>query len=996
MDDTTNFHQFDPSDLPPIIPMEDGPPKYDPDPSLSEIVAERGFKSDSEMIRRHQEQNRPFRSVSPMDFTSNPLCNNQEFARSGQIEPGDTYDVKLHLVQFSSHPTYDNSVRKDPDLKDPDGFLLMDQDSGDCRRNSCISSGPLGAIELNYQILQPPILPHQPHGPTGTPPVAHRHGSGAHGQAAQKYDPGAHRRADGSRIQGHNVEGYDPPGHHQAKPNTDQHHGTYLLGHDVEGYDPPGHHQAEPNTDQNHDVNSNHSYAHHSTLGLTIDASKLNRSDNAGALHYNGNENDQDMSSGPYVAQIPIPYQGQPVQGQHGPFVRKDLSPYPHRDAEGQLDPQFGQSPERDAHGATHVREAGSNPVGHDHRGQSAGSRRHLATLDGRNPSEQPIGPDLGSGQTTGPDRKLPTQGGQDRLGQHTGPDLGSGPPVGSRAHPYKKGSRSKRPKPKTNDPSEMTVEQFVHLQLEEAGRVQQQTQLQSQQAHRPQDQFQYSPESELWTQPTPQGEEQNSPHRDQIPYKKEPWDPQFAGQQELLDQLQLELDHDLEQWTQPQLQDTHTHHLQDQLCAQPPQKLLSRQSDQQAPCQDQILYNPGSWTPTGNGYTVPVHHSSHYFPVPQGINYSAAEQTSENYEDPPAHIPITAQPLEEDLYDLDDWKRNTPAPSDQCRAPVNIIPQPSSQRTSISEYTNDTTSSSAHSSPSFRRSSMDEAFLQAQKAILSDGLDEMEDLHDATIGTYADFARSIDLQLPVHVPCVPAARDSTPTSESSFDGYSPPPSRSLLPKARRNRENPRLKRTAEQKRDRKREQNRKDSKKSVARKQSRREEAEKHSEYIKNSVKKQKGANLEFERNMEDLLAGYDSYLVSEKQEYSGWKEEICRILDDQKEKDVEEALQKKQAAKEKFEKYACEYKTIRDKSRKSTVGSQKCRASQDAQLLESEYQILLYSHDLRREKQLKALAELYFTRTIPFYMQQCQPINDIRLQHFIQDNQHLLQTRN
>ena len=36
----------------------------------------------------------------------------------------------------------------------------------------------------------------------------------------------------------------------------------------------------------------------------------------------------------------------------------------------------------------------------------------------------------------------------------------------------------------------------------------------------------------------------------------------------------------------------------------------------------------------------------------------------------------------------------------------------------------------------------MDEAFRQAQEAILSDGLGEMEDLHDATIGTYADFGK--------------------------------------------------------------------------------------------------------------------------------------------------------------------------------------------------------------------------------------------------------------
>ncbi|CAL2035596.1 unnamed protein product [Caenorhabditis brenneri] len=966
MEDTTNYHQFDPSDLPPIIPMEDGPPKYDPDPSLLEIVSERGFKTDSEMIRRHREQNRPFRSVSPMDFTSNPLCNNQEFARSGQIEPGNIYDVKLHLVQFSSHPTNDNSVRKGSSprsVKDPDDYVLMNQDSGDSRRNSCISSGSLSAIELNYQVLQPP------QGPTETPPIAQRQGSGTHGQAAQKYDSSAHRQANDPDTQDHDVEGYDPPGHEQAEPKLDQHPGTH----------------------------TNHQYAQYSTQlppGLTIDASKLNRSDNASAMHYNGKEYDRDMSSGPYVA-----HQGQL-----------------------ELDPQH------DAHGATHVKdqrknveEAGSNPVGQDQWGQSVGSRRHLATLDGRNPLELPIRPDLGSGQLAGSRRHLPTHGDQDARGQPTGQDFVS---AGYRARPYKKGSRSKKPKLEVHNLSEMPVKQYLKLKNAHTHH------LPAQQAHRPPDQFQYSPESELWTQPLlQQGDEQHAPHWDQIPYKEELWDPQHAGQQELLYQFQLELDHDLEQWTQPRQQqlpqgdEQYALH-RDQV---PYMEDLwdSQHAKQQAPYhlqlqadQDQILHKPEScdqpnpqYIPpsTGNGYTVPVNHSSHNFPIPQRINYAAAGRTSESYHCPdgsgvpPDHISLTAQPLEEgfadisnspelDFYDLDNWKQDAPVQNDQCRTPANIIPQPWSQRTSISEYTNDTTSSSAQSSPSFpQRSSMDEAFLQAQVAILSDGLDEMEDLHDATIGTYADFARSIDLQLPVHVPCVPAARDSSP-SESSFDGYSPPPSR-ISPKARRNRENPRLKRTAEQKRDRKREQNRKDSKKSVARKQSRREEAEKQSEYIKNSVKKQKGANLEFERNMEDLLAGHNSYLLHEMQEYIDCKEEVRRILDDQKEKDVKEAFEKKQAAKEKFEVYATEYKTIRDKSRKSTVGSQKCRASQDAQLLESEYQILLYSHDLRREKQLKALAELFFTRTIPFYMQQCQPINDIRLQQFIQDNQYLLQ---
>lgn len=43
-------------------------------------------------------------------------------------------------------------------------------------------------------------------------------------------------------------------------------------------------------------------------------------------------------------------------------------------------------------------------------------------------------------------------------------------------------------------------------------------------------------------------------------------------------------------------------------------------------------------------------------------------------------------------------------------------------------------------------QSSVDVVFLQAQEAILSDGLDEMEDIlnddHDATIETYADFGK--------------------------------------------------------------------------------------------------------------------------------------------------------------------------------------------------------------------------------------------------------------
>lgn len=69
-----------------------------------------------------------------------------------------------------------------------------------------------------------------------------------------------------------------------------------------------------------------------------------------------------------------------------------------------------------------------------------------------------------------------------------------------------------------------------------------------------------------------------------------------------------------------------------------------------------------------------------------------------------------------------------------------------------------------------------------------------------------------------------------------------------------------------------------------MARKQTRRDEAAVQSEHILNLVEEQKGANLEFESNMEELLSRYDSYLLNEKQEYIGWKEEISRMVDNQK----------------------------------------------------------------------------------------------------------------
>ena len=69
-----------------------------------------------------------------------------------------------------------------------------------------------------------------------------------------------------------------------------------------------------------------------------------------------------------------------------------------------------------------------------------------------------------------------------------------------------------------------------------------------------------------------------------------------------------------------------------------------------------------------------------------------------------------------------------------------------------------------------------------------------------------------------------------------------------------------------------------------MARKQTRRDEAAVQNEHILNLVEEQKGANLEFESNMEELLSRYDSYLLNEKQEYIGWKEEISRMVDNQK----------------------------------------------------------------------------------------------------------------
>lgn len=297
------------------------------------------------------------------------------------------------------------------------------------------------------------------------------------------------------------------------------------------------------------------------------------------------------------------------------------------------------------------------------------------------------------------------------------------------------------------------------------------------------------------------------------------------------------------------------------------------------------------------------------------------------------------------------------------------------------------------------RPSKHQDAFRRAQEGLLSDDNDYTKDRgitskDNNSVDSYANFASSIDVLRPIYIPRVPAARDSSPTSGSSNDGSPPPPPPSLsIGKKRRNRENPRLKRTEQQKRDRKREQNRKDSKKSVANRKTIRDKAAEQDEHILSLVEKQQDENLKFETSMEMLLVGHDTqgYLMNEKQKYIGWKQKIIRILDQQRDNDVEHARVKKFEAKATFEKYAADYKNTQGKTSKSSAGSRKCRAAQKAQLLESEYQILVNSHNLRREHHLKSLAELYFQRTVPSYIQQVQRVPN-SLQEFIRVNGHLL----
>ncbi|EGT53579.1 hypothetical protein CAEBREN_02737 [Caenorhabditis brenneri] len=317
-----------------------------------------------------------------------------------------------------------------------------------------------------------------------------------------------------------------------------------------------------------------------------------------------------------------------------------------------------------------------------------------------------------------------------------------------------------------------------------------------------------------------------------------------------------------------------------------------------------------------------------------------------------------------------------------------------------------------------------DEAFQQAQWDILMDYSDEELERMDNngfllidnndTIGfdvdrlceTYEYYASGMNNMLPLDI----LSNNESDNNEGSFSSSTPE-------KKRRNRRSG-LKMTPEQKKAHKKEANRKYSTISRDKKKSERDVTNRIWKYIQNEIQIQQAAITDVENNVEFAnelleLTGQSSdlhdILQQESQVYMYWKGEISRVSDIRRDEDtkVQDALLKKQSAKEKFEKYGVEYQAKDGGKKTTTIGSQKTRALQNHELVKAQYHILVNRHDLRREKFLKGLADLYFRRTVSRYIQriwtipvevhqllsQEQKLHQLdKLKNFLQANRHLL----
>ncbi|CAL2035597.1 unnamed protein product [Caenorhabditis brenneri] len=330
-----------------------------------------------------------------------------------------------------------------------------------------------------------------------------------------------------------------------------------------------------------------------------------------------------------------------------------------------------------------------------------------------------------------------------------------------------------------------------------------------------------------------------------------------------------------------------------------------------------------------------------------------------------------------------------------------------------------------------------DEAFQQAQWDILMDYSDEELDRMDNNgfllidnndnIGfdvdrlceTYEYYARGMDSMLPFDILSDKEVEHFSSTGQlMSNNNEGSASSSSLTPEKKRRNRRSGVKMTPEEKRIHKKEANRKYSTISRDKKKSERDITKRIWEYIQNEIQVEQAVITDVENNVafaNELLelTGQSSdlhgILQHESQVYTYWKGEISRVLDIRRDEDtkVQDALQKKQSAKEKFVKSGVEYQAKSGGKKTTTIGSQKTRALQNHELVKAQYHILVNRHDLRREKFLKGLADLYFRRTVSRYIQriwvipvevhqllsQEQKLHQLdKLKNFLRANRHLL----
>ncbi|EGT31878.1 hypothetical protein CAEBREN_05749 [Caenorhabditis brenneri] len=272
-----------------------------------------------------------------------------------------------------------------------------------------------------------------------------------------------------------------------------------------------------------------------------------------------------------------------------------------------------------------------------------------------------------------------------------------------------------------------------------------------------------------------------------------------------------------------------------------------------------------------------------------------------------------------------------------------------------------------------------DEAFQQAQWDILMDYSDEELDRMDNNGFLLIDN------------------NDNSDNNEGSAS------SSNLTPEKKKRNRRSGIKMTPEQKRAHKKEANRKYSTISRDKKKSNRDVTNRIWKYVQNEIQIQQAAitdvedNVTFANELLELIGkSSDLYgiLQQESQFYMYWKGEISRISDIRRNEDtkVQDALLRKQSAKEKFEKSGVEYQAKDGGKKTTTIGSQKTRALQNHELVKAQYHILVNRHDLRREKFLKGLAMLYFRRTVSRYIQRIWMI-PVEVHHLLEQEQKLHQ---